>query len=365
MLTKGPVVLNIFEKKSSSMVGIDISSTAVKLLELGKVKDRYRVDSYSVIPLQPETIVDKVIKQPGQLADTIKKAVLKAGCHSKRAAVAVTDSSVITKVIKMDKSLNDEQMETHIAIEAEKYIPYPLEEVNFDFDVIGEISNADELVDVLLVASRTDNVESKVGVVENAGLEVGVVDVESYAAERACYLISDQLPNEGKDKVIAVVDIGATATNLTVLQNLTTIFTREEIFGGNLLTKEIQRHYNLSYAKAGLAKKSGDLPDDYVTEILEPFKESAVLQVRRALQFFFSANQSTTVDHLVLAGGTAAMPGLAELIEEKIGIATTVANPFNNMIISKRVDTTALTKDAAALIVCCGLAMRSFDNDKN
>lgn len=353
-------MLRLFKSKAP-MVGVDISSTSVKLLELARRGEHYQVESYAVVPIPPGVVVEKNIKDSETLAEIIRKTLIKSQSTAKFAAVALPDSSVINKIIQLDKSLSDDEMEMQIMLEADKFIPYPLEEVRLDFDVLTQSPNHPELVDVMVVASRAENVNTRVETLADSGLEVKVVDVESYAIERACRLAAECLPNKGNNELIAVVDIGSIMTSLTVLYNMTTIFSREEIFGGEQLTKAIQRHYGLSYSEAGLAKKQGGMPEDYIVEVLNPFKEAAVLQVRRALQFFFSASQHTNVSHILLAGGTVAIDGLVELIEEQIGIPTSIADPFNSMMISNRIDEHALKKDASAMMMCCGLAMRSID----
>jgi len=179
--------------------------------------------------------------------------------------------------------------------------------------------------------------------------------------ERALTLLEHQLPDNGKGKTIAVVDIGAAMTTLNVVHDFGIIYTREQVFGGKQLTEEIQRRYGLSYEEAGLAKKQGGLPDNYVPEVLEPFKEAMAQQVSRSLQFFFSSSQYNSVDHIVLAGGCASIPGVDELIEAKIGTTTSVANPFSNMALSSRIKPHILSSDAPALMIACGLALRSFD----
>lgn len=354
-------MLKYFKSTKPNLLGIDITSTSVKLLELGLQNEKYRVESYAVIPLPAETVVEKVIKDGESLCDAIKKALLQSKAATRVAAIAVPDSSVISKTFPMNSHFSEQDIENQIAYEAEKFIPYPLEEVSLDFTVLKPPQSNHRTVDVLLVASRTENVENRADTVSEAGLTVQIVDVESYAIERVCRFIADSFPKKGVDETIAVIDIGATMTNLTVLHDLSVVFTREEVFGGIQLTRAIQRHYGQSYPEAGLAKKSGNLPDDYEKEILNPFKESVVLQVRRALQFFFSTGQHNKVNHIALAGGVVNIPGIDTLIEEQIGITTSIINPFLNMAISKNVDPILLTKDAASLLIACGLALRSFE----
>jgi len=217
------------------------------------------------------------------------------------------------------------------------------------------------MVDVLLAASRSENVDVRVDAVGQGGISCKIVDVEAYAMENAFGLIANQLPDEGKGRTVAVVDVGATMTTLSVLHDRRTIYTREQVFGGKQLTEEIMRRFGLSYEEAGMAKRQGGLPDNYVTEVLEPFKEAMVQQVSRSLQFFFSSSQYNSVDHIVLAGGSASITGIDEMIAERLGTPTSVANPFANMSLASRIKPQALANDAPALMIACGLALRSFD----
>ncbi|HEB59585.1 MAG TPA: pilus assembly protein PilM [Gammaproteobacteria bacterium] len=352
---------DLFKPKAPPVVGLDISSTAVKLLELSRSGDRYRVEAYAVEPLPPNSVIEKNISDVEAVGEAIRRAVKRSGTRTKHAAVAVAGSAVITKVISMQSNLSEDEMEQHIQLEADQYIPYPLEEVNLDFEVIGPSENDPERVDVLLAASRSENVDVRVAALEIAGLKARIVDVEAYAMENAFQLQAAQLPEHGMDQTVAVIDVGATMTTLNVLHDLKTIYTREQVFGGKQLTEEIQRRYGLSYEEAGMAKRQGGLPDNYVPEVLEPFKEAMAQQVSRSLQFFFSSSQYNTVDHIVLAGGSAMLPGIDEMIANKLGVTTTVANPFADMTIASRVKAQSLSNDAPALMIACGLAMRSFD----
>lgn len=194
-----------------------------------------------------------------------------------------------------------------------------------------------------------------------AGLTAKVVEIEAYAMERACGLLAEQLGDGEENLTVAVVDIGATMTTLSVLHNNQTIYTREQMFGGKQLTDEIQRRYGLPVEEAGRAKKHGGLPDDYEREVLNPFKDAVVQQVLRSLQFFFAAGQYSHVDYIVLAGGGSSITGLEQLVQEKTGTRTLLANPFSNMTLSHKVNAGALASDAPSLMIACGLAMRSFD----
>jgi type IV pilus assembly protein PilM len=351
----------LLQGSKPSILGLDISTTAVKLLELSKSGDRYRVESYAVEPLPPNSVIEKNISDVDAVGEAIRRAVKRSGSKAKYAAAAVAGSAVITKVISMPGNLSDDEMESQLELEADQYIPYPLEEVHLDFQNLGPSDNDPTRVDVLLAASRSENVDVRVAAIELAGLTAKVIDVEAYAMENAFGLIAAQLPERGVDKTIAVVDIGATMTTLNVLHDLKTIYTREQVFGGKQLTEEIQRRYGLSYEEAGMAKRQGGLPDNYIPEVLEPFKEAMAQQVSRSLQFFFSSSQFNNIDQIVLAGGSASISGVDELIEAKLGVSTTVANPFTNMSIAHRIKAQVLSNDAPALMIACGLALRSFD----
>jgi len=353
--------LEFFKSKASLLVGLDISSTAIKLLELSQSGSRYRVESYSVVPLPPHAVVEKSIADVESVGAAINRGVKKSSTKAKNAAVAVAGSAVITKVISLPANLSEDEMESQIELEADQYIPYPLDEVNLDFQILGVSEKANENVDVLLAASRSENVDVRVAACELGGLTAKIVDVEAYSMEGAYGLIAAQLPDGGEGLTVAIVDVGATMTTLNVLHDFKIIYTREQVFGGKQLTEEIQRRYGLSYEEAGLAKKQGGLPDNYVPEVLKPFKDAMVQQVSRSLQFFFSSSQYNSVDHVVLAGGCASIPGIDELIEDKLGVTTTIANPFANMSLSSRIKPQMLGADAPALMIACGLAMRSFD----
>jgi type IV pilus assembly protein PilM len=350
----------IGKKKKTPVLGLDVSSTTVKLLELSYSGDRYRVESYAVTSLPQDAVIEKNVNDMEGVANAIRSVVAQSRTKLKTVAAAVAGSSVITKMIDMPAGLNEDDMETQLTLEADQYIPYPLEEVAIDFEVLGPAADRDAQVEVLLAACRRETIDARVEAIEAADLSARIMDVEAYAMERAYALIQHQLDLED-ESTVAVVDIGATMTTLSVLTNGQTIYTREQLFGGKQLTDEIMRRYGLPLEEAGLAKKQGGLPDDYEPEVLVPFKDAVVQQVARSLQFFFSSSQYNDVDYIILAGGVASMEGLVDLVQQKLGTPTAVANPFGNMAISSRVNAVALSSDAPAMMIACGLALRSFD----
>lgn len=347
-------------KKQTPLIGVDISSTAVKLLQLSRTGDRYRVEHYAVEPLPPNAVVEKNVVEVEAVGEAIRRAVARAGTRVKHAAAAVPGAAAITKVITMPAALDEDEMESQIQLEAVNYIPYPIEEVNLDFEVLGQVPGNSEMVQVLLAASRSENVEIRASALELGGLEAKVIDVETFCIENAFSLIAPTL-NVPRDGLVALVDVGSTMTTLNVLRGGRSIYTRENVFGGKQLTEEVMRRYGLSYEEAGLAKRRGGLPESYEVEVLEPFKEAMAQQISRLLQFFYAGSEFNRVDQVVLAGGCAAIPGVAPMVEEQLGIPSVVANPLAQMTLGPRVQANALAQDAPALMIACGLAMRSFD----
>jgi len=359
------------KRKKPSVLGVDISSTSVKLVELSKTDTGYKVESLAVEPLPANAVVEKNIQDVEAVGETLQKALKRSGSKCKQVALAVAGSAVITKVITMPATLSESDMELQIELEADQYIPYPLEEINLDFQILGPTTNNPDTVDVLLAASRSENIELRTAAAEIAGLTAKIIDVEAYTIERASKLLlppevlrQQEQADDEKEKepfLIAALDVGATMTSLNVIADGELIYTREQAFGGKQLTEEIMRRYGLAYEEAGRLKKVGGLPDNYIPEVLEPFKETMAQQVSRFLQFFYTAGQYHTVDMIALAGGCASIPGIDELIESQLGIKTIISNPFNNMELANRVNAQALSNDAPALMIACGLAMRSFD----
>ena len=350
-----------FNRKHDHLVGIDISTAAIKLLELSKSGARYKVESYAVAPLVQDAVIDSNISNAAMIAETIKLALRQSGARTRNACVAITGSSVMTKMISMSANLSEDEIEEQIMVEADQYIPYSLDEVRLDFEVQKINESNPEMVDVLLAVSRRENVEERVEVLEMAGLTASIVDVEAFAMENAFALLKEQLPNSDDDQTVAIADIGATMTTLNIMHDGSAIYTREQGFGGKQLTEEIQRRYGLSYEEAGLAKRHGGLPDNYDSDVLAPFKRALVQQVARSLQFFISSSANRSIDSIVLAGGCSSIAGIDKLVEQELGIPAFVANPFINMALSNKIKPQSLSNDASAMMIACGLALRSFD----
>nr|WP_200769463.1 pilus assembly protein PilM [Fontimonas thermophila] len=359
------ILQSLFGGQSPQLVGLDIGSSAVKLLELSRKGTRYHVEAYAVEPLPPNAMNDKQIADIKLVGEAIGRAVNRAGTRTRQAAIAVSGPSVITKVIEMPKSLSGDEMEEQIRAEADQYIPYPVDEVSLDFEVLGPSAKNAEMVEVVLAACRREQVEQLCAAIELAGLKPKVVDVQAYALENACQFIEHQMPDGGRQKTVAIVDMGAATTSVLVLHDRKAIYTRDQSFGGRQLTEDIMRTYGMSYEEAIKAKRSGKLPEGYDTEVLAHFVSDMAQQIDRSLQFFFSAvTQYSSIDQIILAGGCAQIAGVDARIQERLQIPTAVARPFAKMSVASRAKPANLAQDEPSLLTACGLAFRAFDEEK-
>ncbi len=354
--------LDIFSPKAPPLFGLDISSSSVKMLEIAEAgKGVYRVERYVIEPLPRDATVDGNISNLESVVEAVKRGYKRLGTRAKHVAMAVPTGAVITKKIIVPASLRESELEVQVESEANQYIPFALEEVNLDFQVVGPSPTSPDEQEVMIAATRKEKVEDRVAVAESAGLKAMVMDIESFAQQSALGLVIKQLPNAGKDLNVVIVDVGANVMNVSVMRNDQSIYTREQAFGGNQLTQDIVARYGMSAEEAENAKRSGGLPDDFETEVLRPFMENLSMEVQRALQFFFTSTQYHSVEQILLAGGSAVILGMDEVVHTRTQVPTMVANPFASMQASPRIQLKKLMVDAPSLIVACGLAMRRFD----
>jgi type IV pilus assembly protein PilM len=354
--------LDFFKAKAPPLFGLDISSSSVKMLEIVEAgKGAYRVERYVIEALPKDAVVDGNINILEAVADAVGRGYKRLATRTKHVAMAVPSGAVITKKIIVAAGLREEELEVQVQSEANQYIPFALEEVNLDFQVVGPSPTNPEEQEVLIAATRKEKVSDRYAVAENAGLKPLVMDVESFAQMAALELVVKQLPGSGKDQNVAIVDVGANVMQVSVVRNDQSVYTREQAFGGNQLTNDIVSRYGMSPEEAENAKRSGGLPDDFEAEVLRPYMENLSQEVQRALQFFFTSTSYNTVDHILLAGGSAVIPGLDEVVNTRTQVPCVVANPFGAMQASPRIQLKKLMQDAPSLIVACGLAMRRFD----
>jgi type IV pilus assembly protein PilM len=352
----------LFPRKYRQLLGLDITTSSIKLIELAMAGGQYRVEAYAAEPTPPNAMNEKTIVDPEAVGEGIRRAIKRSGAKSREVAIAIAGDAAITKVIQMPKGLRDSDLEAQVEMQADQYIPFPMEEVSYDFEVLGASEKDGDSIDVLLVASRTDNVDQRRAAVAAAGLTARIVDVEAFALENACRLMTHQMPDGGIDRTIAVVDFGASSTTFSVLHNLKVTYTRDFSFGGQQLTEEIMRTYGLTMEEAGRAKKEGGLPANYQAEVLDPFIDDMTQQVSRSLQFYLASGTGREQpDKILVCGGCGNVPGVADVIQSRVGIRAEKGDPLGQMKLSSRARAQAVQRDATALLTACGLALRSFD----
>jgi type IV pilus assembly protein PilM len=355
----------LLPKTQQRLLGIDISSTAVKLIELSRSESKghheYRVDAFASGNLPPGSVDARKIKDTAAVSEAITEVVSRSGSSAKQAAVAVSGAAVISRVIQLPAGLSELEMESMVSLEADHYIPQRLDEVRYDFDVIGPSQHNPETVDVLLAAARGDVVDDLIMVLENAGLTAQVVDAEQYAIEH-CYQELVQFdPDSGNANNVAVIDIGANTMDVHVIVDSNIRHTREYHIGGRQLTQDIQNAYNLEPEEAEVRKINGDLPGDYRETLLQPFVKRLAQDIRGALQIYQASDEGANIQQLFLTGGCANLTGITDLVENLIGIPVRILDPFASMKFGKNVHLSKLREQAPAFTVACGLALRRFD----
>jgi type IV pilus assembly protein PilM len=351
----------LFGQANPPLIGIDISTSAVRLVELADAgKGELRLERYASEPLARGTVVDGNIENIEAVSEALLRLWKKSGTKARHIALGMPPAAVITKKIVLPAGLAEDQLEVQVESEASQYIPFALDEVSLDFDVIGPAPNSPEDMEVMLAAARREKVEDRVAIAEAAGLTATVMDIESYAARAAAQRAMGDVADAADGQIVALFQIGAQATHISVLQNGETVYEREQPFGGIQLTQDIVRAYGLSFEEAEARKKAGDLPDNYAGDLLAPFLENAALEVTRAIQFFFTSTPHTRIDQIYLAGGCALVPGLLDIIASRTRISSAVISPFNGMQLGPSVREQLLRNEAPAYLVACGLALRRF-----
>ncbi|MEC4728476.1 pilus assembly protein PilM [Shewanella sp. D64] len=351
---------NLWKPQAPQMVGIDIGSHEIKAILLSKTADGYKIISHAAVPLKKGAVNDHEIRDVDAVVESLKQVRRTLPKSIRLAAVAVSGSAVMTKVIYMDAALNEEEMEAQIEIEADNLIPYSLDEVSIDFETLSVNSSDPTKVDVLLSACRTENIDVRVDALDDVNLETKVVDVEGYALGRSYEIVSAQLPEGAESKIVALVDIGANITTFAVVENGETSFVREQAFGGEQFTQSILSFYGMSHEQAEKAKLEGDLPRNYMFEVLSPFQTQLLQQIKRTLQIYCTSSGKDKVDHIILCGGTSKLEGMANLLTNELGVHTIIADPFQGCLHADESIKNKLQPDISKYMVACGLALRSY-----
>ena len=352
---------SLFNQQQPALLGLDISSSSVKLVELSRDKGGNLVlDRCAIEPLDRGWITDGNVEKFDEVAEAVRRVVKKSGTRTKHVAMALPASAVITKKIILPGGMTDAELEVQVESEANQYIPFSLDEVSLDFCVMGPSANSAGDVDVLIAASRKEKVQDRQGLAEAAGLKPVVVDVESYASRVAAERLIQNLPSQGQDMLVALFELGALTTSMQVLKNDEVLYERDQAFGGAQLTQLIVRQYGFSPEEAESKKRSGDLPEDYAGGVLRPFVDSMAQEIGRALQFFFTSTPNSRVDYVMLGGGSSALPGLTEAVTQQTTFACVLANPFEGMVLGANIREKRMQREAASYLTACGLALRRF-----
>ena len=352
---------SLFSRQPAPLLGLDVSTSGVKLVELGRDKAGNLVlERCAIEPLERGWITEGNIEKFDEVAEAIKRLVKKSGTKTRNVAMALPPSAVITKKIILPGGMTDEELEQQVETEANQYIPFPLDEVSLDFCVIGPSPTSAGDVEVLIAASRREKVQDVQGLAEAAGLVPVVVDIESYASRLATSRLIENLPNEGKGLIVALFEVGSLTTSMQVMRDEEVLYDRDQAFGGAQLTQQIVRQYGFSAEEAEAKKRSGELPEDYELAVLKPFMDTMVQELGRALQFFFTSTPYNKVDYILLAGGSAALPGLTAAVTQHTSFPCSLLNPFDGMEIGDGVRLKRMTREAPSYLTSCGLALRRF-----
>lgn len=351
----------LFSRQPAPMLGLDISSSSVKLVEIGRDKAGNLVlERCAIEPLERGWFVDGNVEKFDEVAEAVRKLVKKSGTKTKNVAMALPPSAVITKKIILQGGMSDLELEQQVEAEANQYIPFPLDEVSLDFCVVGPSASSVGDIEVLIAASRREKVQDIQGLAEAAGLTPVIVDVESYAARLAAGRLIENLPGQGAGLIVALFEIGAMTTSMQVMRDEEVLYDRDQAFGGAQLTQLIVRQYGFSQEEAESKKRSGELPDDYEATVLKPFIDTMVQELGRALQFFFTSTPHNRVDYILLAGGSAALPALTNAVTQHTSFPCSLLNPFDGMEIGEGVRLKRMTREAPSYLTSCGLALRRF-----
>lgn len=350
---------SLLGRQPESLLGLDITASSLRLVELHSARSgQWVLERFAVEPLQPGWVSDGGIEQFTEVAEAVQRLLSKSGARTRQVAMALPSSAVITKRIVLPAGLSDPELEILVQGEAEQYIPFSLDEVNLDFCVLGPCSTSATDVDVLIAAARREKVQDLQGLAEAAGLKLGVVDVASLATRRAASRLVAHLPEVSADPVVALFELGDTTTRLQVLRGDESLYERDQSFGEATLVSLIAAESEGSMEDAQRRVLRGDWPQGASSAALRTYASSAVQELTRALQFFYASPQQVKLDHVLLAGAVATVPGLLPALQAQLGLGCSAVNPFEGMAMGPAVRARQLKRQAPAFLAACGLALR-------
>lgn len=338
------------------IIGLDIGSRQIKAVQLKEVKSGYELEGIGVVSLLPELIVDGAILDSLRVVDAVKELISEKNLTAKDASIAVSGhSSVIIKRVSLPQMTEDELNES-IKFEAEQYIPFDIEDVNLDFQILGQREEGDEM-DVMIVAVKKEKINEYTASVREAGLNPVIVDVDAFALENL-YEINYEIR---EDDVIALVNIGASTINMNILKGGVSVFTRDSSVGGNLHTEALQKGFVISFDDAERLKHGeaveGVSPDD-VGSVLTSASEEIITEISRSFDYYRGATRQEDINEIVLSGGCSLVKDFVPLLSERVGINVKMIEPFKNIQIPDKFDKGYLSKVAPIVAVATGLALR-------
>lgn len=354
----------LFKRQPGPMVGLDVSATSIKLVELGQSRQgQWVLERCAMEPLDAEWVTDGNITNFDEVVGAMRRLLKKSGSKAKEAALALPTSAVITKKVVLPDGLSEHELAIQVETEAAQYIPFSLDEVSLDFSVIGPSPRSPGDIDVLLAATRKERVQDRQALAESVGLKPVVMDVESYASRLAVHRLL-QGPNAsmhvGEADIVVLVKVGGRGYTLQIVRGDEVLYDSEQSVGGARLTQQIMKHYGYSIEEAEQKKRADELPPDYATNVLQPFVEGLAQDISRSLQFFFTSTPYGQVQHIMLFGGSAGLSGLPEAVQDHTGVSAKVLNPFEGMALGASVNKSRLRKEATSYLTACGLALRRF-----
>jgi len=347
----------MFLSMKKEIIGIDIGSSSVKLVQIKEQKGVYILQNVGILPLPLEAIVDNTLMDTSSIVETIKKLLKSLNIRVKDAACSVSGNSVIIRKISLP-AMPPEELEDQIHWEAEQYIPFDINDVHIDFQILASDQNDPSKMEVLLVASKKEIINDYLAVFNEAGINLAVVDVDSFAMQNAFELNYDI----GPDNVVALINIGASIMNLNIVKNDISLFTRDVQMGGNLYTEEIQKQFGVSSEEAERMKVSGDAPDQAkLRDTISRVNETLAMEMRRSLDFYNTTAGEGKINNVYISGGGAKTPMLVEAVQQRLGLPVEIINPFCNIKYNeKEFDPEYLNEIGPLVTVAVGLATRRF-----
>lgn len=350
-------MVSLFSRKSAGWIGIDIGSSSVKLVSLSRHGRDFQLDAYAIVPLPSTAVVDGNIEVVAEVSDAVERGLKICGGKYSQAIVSVPSSFVITKKLQLSNLFVGLELEDQVKVEADQFIPYPLDEVALDFEVLGPVPTAPELNDILLVACRKEGAELREDAINAAGLKCEIIDVDTYAMERLLALLGETTDS----RLVAIADIGASTLSLNVFRNGEVIYNREQAFGGNELTSLIHQREGMEQDAVEYALREGSLSEEIYENMVRPFSNTVVQQLSRALQFFYSSGIQGELSAVYLCGGVSSLDDLSAQMEEEIEVPVRLLDLMSFMKTGSKLNAERLRRDAPMLVKACGLALRSFD----